>query len=229
MKIFIVFILLIFTTALSAQTKLKGEYCRSSGFEGECFTFKNNNKFDYSFWSCTGGKRGEGDFSLVRDTLVLNFKKSKTEFRGSKFTVKESAKSQNDSIVIEVTLYDELTGELIPFAVLALDNKQFSDSLSFIKGVSTDIDGKAFFKIKKNDNNIWLKCIYIGVSQFSIQLNGHLNYNIVGNVSFFNIKTIENETYFYNIDKVDKKKLTYKIKDEEGKDYFINLYKKSRF
>ena len=147
-----------------SQKRLDGTYCSRTDFVGYCLNFKNDSLFEYSSWTCMGGKKGNGIYRLDGKQLTLNFV-TKDCFKSS-YSFIEGACSENDSTTLTFLFMDYENNYTIPFVEVSV---QDSVSISTIK--SADVEGNCRLKVKKSTEELQITLKYAGYEKFSFKIN----------------------------------------------------------
>lgn len=178
----------------------------STGFTGECITFLDSNKFEYKFFSCTGGKIGKGNYKLNRKDLVLNFENDTIGLR--KRIKVDTSNSLSDSVLMSFNLFNYELNKKLAFV-----NITFLTKKGLIKGFTTNLEGKCEVLMEKSKEEINLKFSVLGYEILYIPVVIDKNYD-------FNIKLkYRSETYYngsikkYKIKRKRKKVITLKAEN----------------
>src|SRR5687768_15893946 len=174
MKYLLVFLFLIFVPIFSFA-QLKGKYCVSLGYDQECITFLENNNFEYSYYTCGLLSYGSGKYDLNNGNLTLTFNDPYKD--SSKYTLEiEKKKAENDSVKIEVFVFNFETKESLGFAGIHVRDEYGKH----IKNMLSNADGYALMYLKKNHGNLILtaKAIAMETAKVSLVLDSSYSINI---------------------------------------------------
>src|SRR5690606_13559919 len=157
--------LLLTTIPTMVFGQLKGKFCHHFGFESECITFLDSNKFEYSNAHCTGLNEGKGVYTIHDDNLILQFQTDTANNTKYKVSIQKVPMTNYDTVKIDpferlflisqkVPInYDTVTIEVNVFSLDS--NKPLSGAYAFVKddsgksidGAVTDFDGQCIFNI----------------------------------------------------------------------------------
>ncbi len=173
MKIAFTIFLLLSTINISVFAQLKGKYCYGDGFNVECITFLENNRFEFYYRNCTDYGLGIGVYSLDKRNLTLQFQtdtiiNTPIEFSMQK-EVLNSDSNDSDSFLIVVNVLSIQNKEVLPLSSVII--KGNADKR--IYGTITDLDGYGKFKVPKNLDSVTLTVESLGFETYtkSIYLN----------------------------------------------------------
>ncbi|MCH8904488.1 MAG: hypothetical protein IIA45_11300 [Bacteroidetes bacterium] len=163
---------LIFIPLLSLA-QLKGEYCISYGFGGECIKFYKNNNFKYQSSSCTQQATGQGTYELTENKLILYFESDGA--LGDDEQVKiESSDALSDTVWIEITTRESAAGQPLPFNASC-----FKDSLeSTIACSVANFEGRTYYLLPKSNDALTLFVSSVGYKTFTYPLVPDKNYKL---------------------------------------------------
>jgi hypothetical protein len=198
------------------------------GFESEVFEFKNNKEFNYVFFTCTGTGIGTGTYSMVNDSIHLDFKdipklENQTELK--------FVKSDLDSISINIKIVDYENGDELPAANCYFPKDKI--------GWTSDFNGKVNGTIIKTDSTRTLRIEFVGFEPVEIQIspsvsevNGiirlgnlwlyrqtdELRFKIIAKKNGrFTLARYEGKNITYK--KINKDKVSEMVKNRTGKSY----------
>ncbi len=203
--VIIIFNLLLFSSC-KAQ-KLEGAYCHSfnSGYDVSCLTFKENNRFTYKTSGDLGTYiTGKGNYSLMRNTLKLDFDKDSL-IQKSEVTIKDLShkdKRETDSIDLIFKIYDGHNNE-IPFPGAFIHN--VSEDISVSKQNSSNRDGHATISQPKNSRTETFKVGSIFYEKIDITVKNDATKEIEVILYPEQPNKISDTTFIYYIKKIDKK------------------------
>ncbi|MEP1489905.1 MAG: hypothetical protein ABJK28_15905 [Algibacter sp.] len=228
-----IFLFLFMTSSMlsCAQLMQKGLYYtvkRDIGFSSHAFEFKNENRFNYFSFGCTGVGHGKGTYELIGDSLYLNFMQH-PKFKDQS-EVNFIRKNQDSILSINIKITD-IHGE-----ELSGVNAYFANSKI---GWSSGFNGEINRNTKRIDSTRTLRIDYVGYESTEliippevgsiegvIRLTGLYFYR-VGDVAKFKVvnkskRRFKLETYKDHIvtyKKVEKDKVSEKIKLWTNKGY----------
>lgn len=169
MKGYLLFSFLLLGSWVFGQEKLHGKFYYSTGFVGESIQFHKNNRFNYSAWSCTGGAKGEGKYQLTNNRLVLFFDSISEQENKNTFFIEKAEQTIEDSILIEVQVYDK-NEEKLPFINIELKRLGI--------GSYADFGGRVYLKIPQSTQQDSLMVHSLGCNPLFIPLKLNQNYKI---------------------------------------------------
>lgn len=141
MKISLYLLLLSFIFNIKVQGQQIPEdifYANYGGFESEFFEFKENNKFNYTFFTCIRVGIGTGTYEIKRNSLYLNFM---THPKYEKMHRLQFQKGESDSLIIDLKIIDDESGDFLSEVICYFPE--------ILKGTVSDTSGKAYMKFKK--------------------------------------------------------------------------------
>ncbi len=178
-KTFLLFIILpsLYVQSQSMENAIYYTVKKDIGFTSEIFEFKEQNKFNYSLFGCTGSSFGSGTYKVIRDSLYLKFsEKPFLKKDGIKFN-----KTSSDSLVINIRVGEKYSDYPLPGVICNLLDTEI--------GWQSDFDGLIFGKILKPKTPKVLRFQYIGYGRYDIEVSPDIG-EITGvlkmdNVDFF--------------------------------------------
>ncbi|MGZ5263271.1 MAG: hypothetical protein ACXWCF_05720 [Kaistella sp.] len=192
--------------------QLKGTYCQSNGLFGDCYEFLDSNKFEYRYFSCTGGLSGIGYYSLKKKELILDF--INQEIDTVKYLSKiEKENSETDSIIIDFLVIDKIEKDTIILSTGILKDKNGNR----LKAKQSGFDGLGRITFKKSSDTFLLFISAPFHSEMTIPITLDSNYKI----KVFLINT------FYT--SIDKGKETYKIKGIKNNNFYLKKTKYEKY
>ncbi len=186
-------------------------------FEGDEFTFKKDNQFEYSFYTCdiSNCRFGSGIYEIRKGKLFLDFEDKYVKTR-EKFSVSEVTESivNKDSIELFFIVTDDK--QPIPFVNINIENNG-----SFIKGGNTDLEGLFFLKVPRSKLKTIVTVSIIGCNTYKFELNSNESQKIEVTLDCMNGQPILNQILVFTVQK--RKKNKFKIGD-----YYYELIDKNR-
>lgn len=199
-----IFLLLLMVTPFCTFAQLQGKYCRIGQYFGaECYTFLDNNRFEYEWEDVDWVSRGTGTYTTDDYVITFNFIGDTVNF--PEYVVEIDTLPENgDSITLNLKL---LTHKF---------KKPITGDAS-LKNLSTtrkhktmlNYDGFGHFTVPRNTVQYDLHIVHHQDYSYSMLLTADYNYNItvyrVGG-NFFNhvYVTGENRSFIYAL--TDKKR-----------------------
>ncbi|MTI32577.1 hypothetical protein [Xanthovirga aplysinae] len=154
-------------------------------FESEGYIFRDNGRFEYYFSSdmLSSSKYGAGNYMIKNNKLLLEFT--------DKLEPKVNSSGKARPILVEDTaqIHYQLevvadTGESLPGANILL----MDENRQLIAKQLSDLQGKAEFKLLKNQNPISLRVEFNGLEPFELNLEEEKSFH-------FNIKLVSKMKY----------------------------------
>ena len=148
-----------------------GNYTTASGpsFAGYDFTFKENGRFQYSFWTDDGPPDiGHGGFIIIGNNILFLFENVKTIESG--YVLNEIECTKQDSQVVNFKISDKIGKPLIAVSIY---NKE-----DHTQGTITQIDGVGQITLLKEPRNRMFQLHYMGYEDLIIKFEGNKCFDI---------------------------------------------------
>lgn len=200
-----------------AQNLNKGKFSYSGGFEGSAIIVKSHNRFEYNSWSCTGGNRGSGHYTIKDSTLCLVFE-NEHKIDSMLTIIYES--TNTDSTEILISFKDQEDKKFIDEGVaiyVKKNNKTIGGTYSSSQ-VST-------IKIPNNSLPISLDIKSVGYNNRQIKIDSNGKYEILCSLqtNFMHNYGL-GDSLFFVLNKYNRKQIQMRsINDEKG--YFIVYFR----
>lgn len=207
------FSIIAFSSNSFAQKLSKGKFSYSGGFEGKGLTIKSDNRFKFISWSCTGGNKGSGHYTIKDSTLCLVFE---NEHKIDSMLFINYEPTNKDSTEILLRFKDLEDKSFIDEGVVIevkKNNKIISGTYS-ISRVSS-------IKIPKDSLPAILNMNYLGFSKRQIKIDSNGKYEILCSLeaNFLNNYGL-GDSLFFVLNKYNRKQIQMRTEDYE-KGYFI--------
>lgn len=183
-------------------------------FESDVFEFKENNKFNYVLFSCTGTGFGTGDYLIKNDTLILNF----TDH--PKYEIINDIqfnKGVSDSLSVKLKIMDYEYGDLLPGVNCYFPEEKI--------GWVTDLNGTINVKTTRKEikRTLWISFTGYNIKEFEI---GPETNEITGNVRLgspwfydssdqLKFKIVSSSKNKFKLDRFENTDITYKRMDQK--------------
>ncbi len=198
-------------TRLFAQ-QLEGTYCQSfGGFGGDCYTFFENKRFQYSYSDCTGSHAGSGTYTMNWKRITFHYTKDSIGIHANKAHITYLPAS-SDKVKLSVQVFDLRDSSALPFAAVVCE-----DTLTHARfGASTNLDGLVSFELPNNKQCYKISIRYIGFSfyDFVFIADRHcvLTVHLADN---FNRQIADGTEETYKLKRRGKNKFLLKSKEDE--------------
>jgi hypothetical protein len=177
---------------------------------GETIRFLNDSQFTYNYHDDITNDLGFGKYSLIHDTLKLNFLEKPADYDTSSFKVIKEKLSNTDFIKYKIEIKHVPDSSLLEGARIEYISKySYKDSLiNKHVAVSSDKDGVANLVIKKESLPGILRITYVGFKTLTYSVADSLNRNIEvymrlpyriirpGKVITYWIKDIDSDSFY---------------------------------
>jgi len=219
MKKILIILISILPIITFGQKALEGKYCSPQDYIGFCIEFNNDSTFIYNSWTCLSNDVGTGKYKINSRQLILKFD-STENFIANRHEIENIKCQSRDSINLIFKVYDSSDSIKLPFANIVFSQNKFinyADSIDF--GKATDTLGIAEFKLLKQSIDKWVTVTYVGFKDYSFKINLMNCHNVEIYMNPYNFWEIENETFTYDIKKINKNKIV--IIDQESKNKIL--------
>lgn len=196
-------IILLLPFCSNAQLPL-GSFAYGSGYEGQLFTFKKENRFEYYFFSCYGGSRGSGTYTFKDSVLKLYFEKSKEQAEYAaqiKFTP-----TNNDSSYISFMFFDpEDKNSIIDEGIIIKVFRLPMNQLIFGTGTKSKITKITVFN---NDLPVEISTGAVTRSEVKFKIENKGDYEVLCPVKYDFIRQLSNnDTMEFFVEKFNKNEI----------------------
>ncbi len=206
--------LLLFIQSVSALAQEpKSKFYRTADkyidFESEIFELRSNNQFNYIFFTCTGIGIGKGTYSILGDSLHLEFEEfpNSNAYPHVNFTTDE-----RDSVQLNLQVLDDKSEETLPGVTCFFLRSNIgwaSDSSGKIKGNTLKADTARVLEISL----VGFKSASVEIPPQVSEINGIIK---LGNYWYFrptdskSVKLISLENSQLKLSKHDQSAITYR-------------------
>ncbi len=198
--------------ASNCQKSINGKYCcfymnNNEKQVVDCIIFHDNNEFEYSYYPFEF-KYGTGYYSLVKDTLILQFDSTYNN-SGSEYFINENTATFNDSIKITLRIFNDkdITGQILSISRKALSTAKDSIAASFS---NINNDSLLVFTLKKQPMPFVVSVYTIGTNPLCFEIPGEKSSDVSCYLRNSHVEKINGERYVYKVVKFRKKKIILK-------------------
>ncbi|MGL4597677.1 MAG: hypothetical protein ACRCYO_09120 [Bacteroidia bacterium] len=215
MKKILLFVMVVFfLPSKNFAQQMSGFYCCSFGFVGgDCFTFFENNRFQYTYADCTGMRTGSGTYALTRNTITFHYTNDSLDIPKSKANI-VYIPADSEKLKLSVHVFDLHDSSSLPFAAVVCEDTLTHECF----GGSTNLEGYISFDLLKNYRCYKISIRYIGYDMydtfFVAASSGKLTISLASNYGDHIQEGTESK---YHIKRRGKNKFLLKSIDEDAK------------
>lgn len=164
MKHSIIGLFIFYSINIFGQNINESIYCSPADFVGYCIKFKKDRQFEYTYWTCLGDEKGNGNYIQSKRKLILNFTNPDTLSKNS-VVIADTISTNTDSSTLYFSICDIIDNEPLPFVNIVpfLNGIQHGSSTS-------DINGYAKINLKKSNAIHEVKIAFVGFKTYTFNI-----------------------------------------------------------